>query len=298
MAALAKRKFGRLGLDVTVLGFGAMELRGPGAPVRNGPPLAPGQASKVLNAALDAGINFIDTAIDYGVSEESIGQSISHRRKEYFLASKCGCNLDPTGPRHLFTRKNITDGVNLSLKRMKTDYLDLVQFHGNPPDDLRPEAVATLQDLKREGKVRAIGASTTMPDVGILIRTGVFDAFQMPYSALEREHEGAITQAAQAGAGAIIRGGIARGEPGHGLADPERWKLWDRAKLGNLLEGMSQFEFLLRFTISHPDLSTTIVGTLDVEHLQQNVAAASKGPLPADMYREAKGRLSAAAVPA
>ncbi len=283
-----------------MLGFGAMELRGPGAPIRNGRPLAPGQAEKVLNAALDGGINFIDTSIDYGVSEELIGSYISHRRHEYYLASKCGCNADiasvrtGAGPRHIYDRKNIVDGVNLSLKRMKTDYLDLVQFHGAPADDTRDEAVQTLLELKREGKVRSIGVSTVLPDVANLIKMGAFDAFQVPYSALEREHEAFITQAAKAGAGTIIRGGIARGEPGHGLAEPNRWKTWDEAKLGELLDGMSQFEFLLRFTISHPDLSTTIVGTLDPDHLAQNVAAASKGPLPADVYNEARKRLATA----
>ena len=295
MPALLKRKLGRTGLNVAVLGFGAMELRGPGAAIRNGRPLAPGQANKVLNAALDAGINFIDTSIDYGVSEELIGNYISRRRHDYYLASKCGCNADPAGPRqHTYTRKNIRAGVQLSLKRMKTDYLDMVQFHGAPPDDTRDEAIQALLELKREGKVRSIGVSAALPDVANLIKLGAFDAFQVPYSALEREHEAIITQAAKAGAGTIIRGGIARGEPGHGLAEPDRWKTWDKAKLSELLDGMSQFEFLLRFTISHPDLSTTIVGTLDPDHLAQNVAAASKGPLPAKVYNEAKKRLAAA----
>ena len=299
MAALLKRKLGRTGLSVTVLGFGAMELRGPGAAIRNGRPLAPGQADRVLNAALDAGNDFIDTSIDYGASEELIGNCISHRRHDYYLASKCGCNADVAsvltgaGPRHIYNRKNIVDGVNLSLKRMRTDYLDLVQFHGHPPDDMRGEAVQTLLELKREGKVRSIGVSTVLPDVTNLIKLGVFDAFQVPYSALEREHEAVITQAAKAGAGTIIRSGVARGEPGHGLAEPDRWKTWDKARLSELLDGMSQFEFLLRFTISHPDLSTTIVGTLDPDHLAQNVAAASKGPLPANVYSEAKKRLAA-----
>ena len=301
MAALLKRKLGRTGLNVTVLGFGALELRVLGSGILTSRPLAPGQADRLLNAVLDAGINFINTSIDYGMSEEIIGSYISHRRHEYYLASKCGCSADiasgqtTEGPRHVYTRKNIVDGVNLSLKRMKTDYLDLVQFHGAPPDDTRDEAIQALLELKREGKVRSIGVSTVLPDVANLIKLGAFDAFQVPYSALEREHEEIITQAAKAGAGTIIRGGVARGEPGHGMAQPDRWKTWDRAKLGELLDGMSQFEFLLRFTLSHPDLSTTIVGTADPDHLAQNIAAASKGPLPANVYIEAKRRLAAQA---
>jgi len=87
MAELPKRTLGRSGLEVTILGFGAMELRG--AP--GGPEITDQQAEKVLNAVLDAGINFIDTSIDYGRSEELMGRFIAHRRSEYFLASKCGC---------------------------------------------------------------------------------------------------------------------------------------------------------------------------------------------------------------
>ena len=303
MAALEKRKLGKTGLDVTVLGFGAMELRGPGSAIRNGRPVDPSQAEKVLNSALDGGINFIDTCIDYGGSEELIGKYISHRRQEYFLASKCGCNVDTkageagTVERHIFTRQNIVDGVDLSLRRLKTDYLDLLQFHGAPPPELREEANQALADLKKEGQTRFIGVSDVLPQVSELLNLGVFDTFQFPYSAMEREHEAFMSQAAKSGVGTIIRGGIARGEPGHGLADPERWATWEAAKLGQILDGMDQFEFLLRYTISHSDLNTTLIGTLDPEHAAKNISAAAKGPLPVSTYEEANRRLAALTVP-
>src|SRR5579862_9760595 len=86
---LATRLLGNTGAEVTVLGYGAMELRG--APT--GPPIADEDAGTLLNAVLDSGVNFIDTSIDYGRSEELIGRYIGHRRDEYFLASKCGCPL-------------------------------------------------------------------------------------------------------------------------------------------------------------------------------------------------------------
>ncbi|MSQ21836.1 MAG: aldo/keto reductase [Dehalococcoidia bacterium] len=304
MADLPKRKLGRTGLDVTVLGFGAMELRG--SSQMQGRSVVSGQAQSILNAVLDAGINFIDTSIDYGDSEESIGKYISHRRNEYFLASKCGCMVDQAsvargGPRHIYTRKNIDEGVNESLKRMKTDHLDLVQLHNAPArQTLEQEgAIEALLDLKRHGKVRFIGSSSTLPNLTEHIRMGVFDAFQIPYSAIQREHEGVISQAAKAGAGTIIRGGVARGSPEEeGRGDPDAWKLWDSAKLNELLDGMTKMEFVLRFTITHPDLHTTIVGTLNPVHLAENVAVVRKGPLPASVYNEAKRRLAAAgAVP-
>ena len=89
MPDLPKRTLGRTGLEVTTLGFGAMELRGE----PRGRPITPEVADIVLNTVLDSGINYIDTSIDYGVSEELIGQFISQRRSEYFLASKCGCKV-------------------------------------------------------------------------------------------------------------------------------------------------------------------------------------------------------------
>ena len=199
MAALEKRKLGRTGMDVTVLGFGAMELRGPGSAIRNERPVDQSQTEKVLNSALDGGINFIDTSIDYGGSEELIGKYISHRRQEYFLASKCGCNVDTkaaeagTGERHIYTRQNIVDGVNLSLRRLKTDYLDLLQFHDGPTPEMRDEAIQAWEDLKKEGKTRFIGVSDVLPQVSQLLNLGVFDTFQFPYSAMEHEHVAFMT---------------------------------------------------------------------------------------------------------
>src|SRR5215831_12450421 len=156
MTDLPRRQLGRTGLDVTMLGYGAMELRG--APRGRG--ISDAQAEMILNAVLDAGINYIDTSIDYGLSEERIGRYIGHRRDEYFLASKCGCLVGALpatrGERspHVFTRENITVGVEQSLERMKTDYLDVVQFHSSPSAQTLEAngAVEVLVDLKSAGK--------------------------------------------------------------------------------------------------------------------------------------------------
>src|SRR5579859_248532 len=125
-AALPLRTLGRTNMRVTQLGFGAMELRG--GP--RGPEIDDDQAERVLRAVLDSGINYIDTSIDYGQSEDRIGRFIGNRRGEFFLASKCGCQVgdQPRGPGerpgHVFTRDNVIAGVEQSLKRMRTDYLD------------------------------------------------------------------------------------------------------------------------------------------------------------------------------
>lgn len=301
MPNLAKRTLGRTGLEVTTLGYGAMELRGE----PRGPAVTDAEAANVLNAVLDAGINFIDTSPDYGASEEHIGRSISHRRDDFFLASKCGCLVGatpaPAGQRnaHVFTAENVRAGVEQSLRRMKTDHLDLVQFHASPSkEELEREGgLAELQKLRAEGKVRFLGMSGTLPNLREHIAMGVFDEFQIPYSALEREHEGAIAEAAAAGAGIVIRGGVARGAP----TDWDRARpnlpvrdRWEQANLDDLLDGMSRMEFTLRFTLSLPELATTIVGTRNPAHLRDNLAAAAQGPLPATVMEEAKRRLAAA----
>jgi aryl-alcohol dehydrogenase-like predicted oxidoreductase len=154
------------------------------------------------------------TSIDYGRSEEPIGRFVAHRPSEYFLASKCGCVPGAAG-QHLHTAANIRAGVENSLRLLKTDHLDLVQFHRSLTRD-QFEAEGALQEafaLQREGKVRFVGVSGTLPNLHEQIEMGVFDAFQIPYSALQRDHEDAIAKASAAGAGIIIRGGVARGAP-------------------------------------------------------------------------------------
>jgi aryl-alcohol dehydrogenase-like predicted oxidoreductase len=298
MAGLPKRELGRTGLQVTMLGYGAMELRG--AP--RGRDVTDAQAKTILNAVLDAGINYIDTSIDYGVSEERIGRYIGDRRSEYYLASKCGCLVGaPPAPRgqtspHVFTRDNILKGVEQSLARMRTDYLDVLQFHISPSRRTLEEhgALETVLELKRSGTVRFVGMSGTLPNLADHITMGVFDVFQIPYSAVEREHEAQITAAARAGAGIVIRGGAAKGAPTEGKQDGVQWERWRKVQLDDLLQGTTPMEFILRFTFTHPDLHTNIVGTINPAHLEHNVEVLRRGPLPADVYAEAKRRFDEA----
>jgi aryl-alcohol dehydrogenase-like predicted oxidoreductase len=300
--AIMTRVLGRTGADVTILGFGAMELRGQ----PRGPEITDEDAGRLLNAVLDGGINLIDTSPDYGRSEELMGAYISHRRDEFFLASKCGCPLNapadaPPPYPHDYSPENVRADVEQSLRRLRTDRLDLVQVHMSPSKAVMEQdrTVETLKDLQAEGKIRFIGMSGILPDLPDHIAMGIFDVFQIPYSAVQRDHEELITQAVDAGAGTFIRGGAARGaaseekdwrvgpltqEPGVGQRN------WETSGISDLLAeaGMSNMEFILRFTLSHPGLSTTIVGTSNAGHLASNIAIAESGPLPADLYEQAK----------
>jgi aryl-alcohol dehydrogenase-like predicted oxidoreductase len=303
--AILTRTLGGTGADVTILGYGAMELRGR----PRGPETAAEDAGRLLNDVLDGGINLIDTSPDYGRSEELIGTYIGHRRDEFFLASKCGCPLElptdvPPPYPHDYGPGNVRADVEQSLRRLRTDYLDLVQVHMSPSQATLEEnhTVETLKDLQAEGKVRFIGMSGILPNLPDHLAMGAIDVFQIPYSAVQRDHEDLITDAADAGAGTFIRGGVARSA----ASEEKNWRVgpltqdpgvgqrnWETSGIAGLLSeaGMSNMEFVLRFTLSHPGLSTTIVGTSNPVHLAGNIAVAERGPLPADLYEEARKRL-------
>src|SRR6516165_10550610 len=131
--AIMTRTLGGTGAEVTILGYGAMELRGR----PRGPQIADEDAGRLLNAVLDGGINLVDTSPDYGRSEELIGTYIGHRRDEFFLATKCGCpmvepvDVPPPFP-HDYGSAQVRANVERSLRRMRTDRLDLVQVHMSP----------------------------------------------------------------------------------------------------------------------------------------------------------------------
>jgi aryl-alcohol dehydrogenase-like predicted oxidoreductase len=295
---LKQTTLGRTGLKVTKLGYGAMEIRGPR--VWNGRPVTDAESERILNAVLDSGINFIDTSYDYGRSEELIGRYISHRRAEYVLATKCGCTLVDCGDHdetpHVWTRDNLLHNIETSLSRMKTDYIDLLQLHGPTVQQTEEGGlVEVLKEIQATGKVRWIGISSYLPHIPSYIESGNYDTFQIPYSALEREHETLVQAAGEQGAGVIIRGGVGQGEPGAGRGLADRWAYWDKANLDELLEeGETRTGFLLRFTLSHPQMSTTIVGTKNPVHLEENLRYARKGELSAEVYEEAKRRLDEA----
>jgi aryl-alcohol dehydrogenase-like predicted oxidoreductase len=302
--AIMTRPLGRTKTDVTILGYGAMELRG----LPRAPDVPDEDLGRLLNAVLDGGISLIDTSPDYGRSEELIGRFVSHRRDEFFLASKCGCLIelpaDATPPYpHDYSPANVRAAIERSLSRLRTDRLDLVQVHMSPSVATLEAngTVEILQELQAEGKIRFIGMSGILPELPGHIAMGVFDAFQIPYSAVQRDHEDLITEAAASGAGTLIRGGAARGA----ASEEKNWSVapltqqpgagqrnWQASGIEDLLEaaGMSRQEFILRFTLSHPDLSTTIVGTASLDHLKDNIAVAEKGPLPGDLYAAAKTR--------
>ena len=292
MIPLPTATLGRTGLEVTRLGYGAAHRK----------PMDDPQRETILNAVLDAGINYIDTADCYGNSEELIGRYLSSRRSEFYLATKCGGTLTEDTwikigrkVEHHYDRKSAFDGLHRSLKRLKSDYVDVMQPH-NPTVETAVDAdlVDSLIEMRDQGKVRWIGMSTTLPHLPTYMEWGVFDVFQIPYSVLERDHEGWITKAAEAGIGIVVRGGVAHGEPGVGIGEmTNRWEKFDEAGLDDLRdEGESRTSFILRHTLTHPHSDTNIVGTTNPDHLGENAEAIKRGVLSPDVYAEVDRRMT------
>jgi aryl-alcohol dehydrogenase-like predicted oxidoreductase len=290
------RRLGRTDMQVSQLGYGSMGLRGPrtwGVRV-----VSEEDSQQILHAVLDAGINFIDTSPDYGVSEQRIGNAISSRRNEYYLATKCGCvytqHDDHLEIDHVWNRDVIRQNIETSLRRLKTDYVDLLQFHGGDAKTLQDEGlIDLLEEFRSSGLVRYIGVSSKLPNLAGLIDLQVFDTFQIPYSCLSPEHHELISLAAETGAGIIVRGGIAQGGPDTEIQRPNLNNVWSRARLDELLvDGMQRSELILRYTLSHPHCDTTIVGTCNHGHLAENLAAANNGPLPEKLYFEIRNRVT------
>ncbi|OIO88281.1 MAG: hypothetical protein AUK03_16530 [Anaerolineae bacterium CG2_30_64_16] len=292
------RAFGRTDLRPTALGFGAMELKR----------LSDGESELLLNRALDEDINYIDTSPDYPTSEERIGRFLAGRRDEFILATKCGCNphLDEpgSGHKHTFDAATLERNIEESLRLLRTDHIDVWQLHGATPDKLiggpAGEVVQTMQRLKRQGKVRYIGVSlrhgpktesgypTAYGYHGIqqYITWSVFDMIQIVYGGMVRASEEAIRRGAEHGLGIVVRGVVRN----YRDSFPQ---LFRDAGLEDLLEeGEDRHSFLTRFALSHPSISTMIIGTRDQEHLAANVRTVLKGPLSPKVYAEAKRRLA------
>lgn len=292
---MQKTTLGRTGLSVTRLGFGALEIRG--TRVWGGRPVTDDEAERILTDVLDVGINFVDTSPDYGLSEGYIGRFTNQRRPDYILATKCGCILTSVNETdaisHDWSRETILNNIAESLDWMRTDYVDVLQLHNASVEAVeRNNVVDTLREIQDLGLAKFIGVSTKMPNLEGFLKMGVFDTFQIPYSAFQREHEEWIRRVSEAGAGTIIRGGVAQGTVLDRFESTS--STWRAAGLDELRGDMSKMEFMLRFTLSHPHIDTAIVGTKDPEHLAENVAAAERGPLPPEVYEEAKNRLDAA----
>jgi aryl-alcohol dehydrogenase-like predicted oxidoreductase len=249
-------------------------------------------ASELLNAALDGGINFLDTAACYGNSEELIGRTVARRRDEYILATKAG---HATGgyDGHPWTAQTIRDSIERSLKRMKTDHLDLVQLHSCSVETLEQgEVIQALIEAKEAGKTRFIGYSGDNEAAMWAVNSGHFDTLQTSFNVLDQgPRRELLPLAKENGLGVIIKRPIANAVWGAPFAS-SRVTYRERAqaiKEEGEIPGApgDPITLALGFTLAHDEIDTAIVGTSDPGHMKANIKLVEwQLPLPDETIEE------------
>ena len=276
-------------MDVSVLGFGGSEIGYERA--------SPETVAKLLNSALDAGLNVIDTAECYYNSEDLIGQAVSVRRREFYLFTKCG---HPHGMESgaNWSKESILENVQRSLARLKTDRLDLVQLHSCSESTLRKgEVIDALQTAREKGYTRYIGYSGDSRPAHFAVECGAFDTLQTSISIADQEAiDLTLPLAREKQMGVIAKRPIANAawKTGHRPIDSYHHEYWERLRKLNydFLRGDLEktISIALRFTLSVPGVHSAIVGTKKPERWVENARLLEAGPLDEATFRAIRER--------
>ena len=272
------RPLGKTDMQVSVLGFGGSEIGYEHAPDET--------VAKLLNSALDAGLNVIDTAECYERSEELIGQTAGHRRNDFYLFTKCG-HPRGTGSED-WSIPSLLESIERSLRRLRTDCLDLVQLHSCSESTLRKgDAITALQSAREKGYTRYIGYSGDSLAAKFAVDCGAFDTLQTSINVADQEPlELTLPLAREKQMGVIAKRPIANAawKEQHRPIDSYHHVYWDRLtklhydfiRQGSLEKSIAH---ALRFTLSIPGVHTAIVGTSKPERWLQNAKMIEAGPL-------------------
>lgn len=276
------REFGQTGLQVSALGFGAGHISGGDE----------NEVQKLLNEILDAGVTLIDTARGYGKSEELIGKYLSHRRDEFVLSTKCGYSV----PGHIdWTGDCVTAGIDLALRTLRTDRIDIMHLHSCEMEVLkRGEVIEALQKAVEAGKVRVAAYSGENEHRGFAIETGAFGSIQTSVNLCDqRVLEEALPKTQERKMGVIGKRPLANAfwrfeqRPSGHYCEP----YWERAAAMDLSPGELQWgELALRFAAFQAGVHAVIGGSMNLEHFRQNIRWTERGALPEDVLADLRHR--------
>ncbi|TVR58340.1 MAG: aldo/keto reductase, partial [Spirochaetaceae bacterium] len=247
------------------------------------------QATDVLNAALDAGITFLDTAACYDVSEELLGRAVSARRAEYTLATKCG-HITGGYTGEPWTRATVRDSIDRSLKRLQTDVIDIVQLHSCDVEVLeRGDTIDELEKARDAGKTRFIGYSGDNDAAMYAVKTGRFDVLQTSFNLLDQKARyELLAEAKKRNMGIIAKRPIANGAWGAAKSPSEYASEYFSRYQTVIAEGPitgvpdDRIALALAFTLSQPEIDVAIVGTKNKAHMVSNIELIVSGlSLPA-----------------
>ena len=245
---MERRILGKTGIEASLLGLGTVKL-GRNRGLKYAKPFklpTAAEARRLLDAARTLGVNLLDTAPAYGDGEARLGELLAGQRQHWVLVTKAGEEFDGTGSTHNFTPEHIAMSVRRSLKRLRTDYLDLVLVHSNGQDEriIRQfGALDCLADLRANGLIRALGMSHKSPAGGQAALDAGADVLMATLSAANRGEEGLIRMAQAQGCGVLIKKALNSGQ-----GQPSD----------------------LPAIAAHPGVTSIVVGTLSPNHLAEN----------------------------
>ena len=287
---MEKRSFGKTGMQVSILGFGGTEIGQEG--------VEEATVARLLGAALDAGLNVIDTAECYGRSEEMIGKSVARRRAEFFLFTKCG---HPHGLESAanWSRASILESIERSLQRLRTDHVDLVHLHSCPEATLKKgEVIEALEAARAKGHTRYIGYSGDSHAARYAVECGAFDSLQTSINIADQEAiDLTLAQARAKKMGVIAKRPLANvaWKSEHRPANSYHQTYWDRLQtLRYPFLQSAQLEKsvarALRFTLSVPGVCTAIVGTKNPARWAENARLLAAGSLGEREFQDIRQR--------
>ncbi|MFD2701431.1 aldo/keto reductase [Paenibacillus shunpengii] len=264
---MEQRSYGNTGMKVSVLGFGGSEI---------GSGISKPEVDRLLGSAIEAGLNVIDTAECYGDSEELVGQVLGPKREEVYLFTKCGHASGYDQPD--WDPVMLSNSIDRSLRRLNTDYVDMIHLHSCSEEVLREGSVIeVLKRAKEAGKTRFIGYSGDHKDALYAVQTGVFDSLETSVNIADQEAiELTIPEARKQGMGVTAKRPLANVAWTYDTLEETAYPFvyWNRLRdLNYGFLGESNEEVIakaLGFTLSVPGVDTAIVGTKKPNRWQEN----------------------------
>ena len=291
---MERRKLGKTDMEASVLGFGGSEIGYQGVSGRT--------VTRLLDGALDAGLNVIDTAGCYENSEELIGKAVSGRRREFHVFTKCGHGKSYG---HADWRPAaLLASIERSLRRLKTDAVDLVQLHSCSLEHLKKgDVIAALEQARERGWTRYVGYSGDGAAARYAIECGRFDTLQTSVSIADQEGLDLTLPLAKArGMGVIAKRPIANVAWTYRTKPAERYyqDYWTRLRALDypfLRDPEAAVATALRFTLSAAGVHTAIVGTTKPGRWKENASLLAAGPLGREVINGIRGRWREVAKP-
>ncbi|MFC2948246.1 aldo/keto reductase [Virgibacillus sediminis] len=292
---MKKRQIGTSDIYVSEMTLGCMSL---GTDIK--------RATEIIDAALDAGINHLDTAdlYDFGLNEEIVGKAIQNKRDQVILTSKVGNHFDKKRQDWFWdpSKDHIKKGLKESLLRLNTDYIDFYMLHGGTIDDPMDESIEAFEELKKEGLIRAYGISSIRPNViREYVNRSNIDGVMMQYSLLDRRPEEEILDLLHAQSISVLaRGPVAKGiltgygerkieeKAAEGYLDYSYEELVQMERqLHSVLGKIPFHEAAFRYILKHPAVASVVFGASTKEQVLANTEI-DLSELPNHMYMKLK----------